>query len=164
MEANKRFVNEYEYNREGAKEVTGSWWDYKFKKMNMVSIILMILEFLVFFITGKKSWLILGLLMLFVLVLFALKKRNAIKIELERMAVIYKCEAFNVKYIFDEKIHLITSQRDSEVELDTIEAFVETENFVVLMMKGSMTIAFHKHGFTEGTYEEFVLHLKEIIK
>lgn len=45
-----------------------------------------------------------------------------------------------------------------------IEDFIETKNLIVLLLKGSLTVALSKNGFKEGSAEECIAFLKENIK
>ena len=126
--------------------------------------ILIVALIVVFFITAKIKWLLISLICLLPIILLSVKKRIAIKTELERMDVVYKRTPLFIKVIFDNNIRLSTSQGERSIELNAIESYVETKNLIVLMVKGSMTIAFSKKGFTEGTYEEFLQKLKQLIK
>jgi len=164
MKKRKRFVNQYEYNSDFVKEAINAWWNNKFKKLIIIMIILMIILVILSLITMKFSMLLISLLCLLPIILLNLKKKVAIKTELERMSVIYKGEPLIIKVIFDESICTSTSQGERIIELISIESFVETRHLIVLMIKGSMTIAFSKSGFSEGTSEEFLQHLKQIIK
>jgi len=164
VEKNKRFVNEYEYNSDFVKEAITAWWNTKFKKSLITMCTLMIILIVIFLITMKIKWLLISLICLLPIILLSLKKKIAIKTELERMDVVYKGEPLFIKVIFDNNIRLSTSQGERSVELNAIESFVETKNLIVLMVKGSMTIAFSKAGFTEGTCEEFLQKIKQFVK
>ena len=164
LEKAKRFVNQYEYNTELVKESINSWWNNKLKKLIVIIVLLMISIGILFLITNKFTLLIIGLLCLLPIIFLSLKKRIAIKTELERIAVLYKGEPLIIKVIFDQNICMITSQGERRVELSSIQAFAETKNLIVLMVKGSMTIAFSKKGFIEGNSEDFLHHIKNILK
>ncbi len=127
-------------------------------------IVLMGTLVIIFLITMKINWLLISLLCLLPIILFSFKKKVAVKTEIERMNVLYKGEPLLIKVVFDENISMSTSQGERMVELSSIESFVKTKNLIVLMVKGSMTISLSKDGFTEGTCEEFLLNLKEIVK
>ena len=162
MSGNKRFVNEYEYTPEIIKESTGSWWNYKFKNAYKEMIILLIMIIIIFFVTQNIKWLLFGIMPMIPIVLIYIKKKIAIKTELERAQVIYNSKPPVIKLILDKKITMITSTGERILELKNIESFIETKNLVVLMVKGSMTVAFTKEGFKEGTYKELLSYLSNL--
>lgn len=164
MSKTKRFINQYEYNSDFVKESIGVWWDSKFKKAMISMPILIIICIVSFLMTMKIIWLLTGGICLLPIILFKLKKNIAIKTELERMKVIYKDKPLNIKITLDDNICMLADGNKRSVEFSSIETFVETKNLIVLFIKGSMTIAFSKEGFTEGNYEEFLLYIKQIIK
>ena len=165
MKESNYFVNQYEYNREIVKEAINSWWNKKFQKVYcIIMMVPVILLFVLFFMTKEVKWLYLLSLPLLPIILLFLKKKIAIKTELKRISVIYKGETPKVKIIVDKEINMITSQGERSIEFSSIESFVETKKLIVLIIKGSMTIAVSKTGFTEGPYEEFLLYLNKVIR
>ena len=164
MTKTKRFVNQYEYNSEFVKESVGVWWDSKFKKMVIFMSILIVACVVLFLLTLKIKWLVMSGVCLLPIVLFKLKKYIAINTELERMKVIYKDKFLNIKIILDDNICMFADGNKRSVEFSSIESFVETENLIVLFIKGSMTIAFSKEGFIEGSCEEFLLYITNYLK
>ena len=163
MNENKRFINEYEYIPQIIKEATGAWWDYKFKKGYRDMTILLIMIIIISMITQNIKWLFLCIVPIIPITLIFAKKKIAIKTELERAQVIYKAKPPVVKLVLDEEITMTTSANERTLELKNIEAFVETKNLIVLMLKGCMTVAFDKNGFKEGTPEELLNYLSTLI-
>lgn len=160
----KRFVNRYEYNLEFVKESVGVWWNSKFKKIIIVMSFLIVACVVLFLITLRIKWLAMSGLCLLPIVLFKLKKHIAIKTELERMKVIYKDKPLNIEITLDDNICMLANGNKRSVEFSSIETFVETKNLIVLFIKGSMTVAFSKEGFIEGSCEEFLLYIKQFKK
>lgn len=164
MNETKKFVNEYEYNRKIVEESLRSWWNKKFKNNYVIIGMVIIILIILFLMTFNIHWLLLTIILFLPILLVELKKRIAIKTELDRLSVVYKEKIPVIKVIIDKDIKLITSNSEKSIEFSSIESFTETKNLIVLMIKGSMTVPLSKKGFIEGTYEDFLTYLKEIIK
>jgi len=155
----KKFINEYEYDSNIAKESINAWWNLKFMKSNITIIIILILVLIMFIITKKKVFLISIFLLLIPIVFFLVKKNIALNLELKKIKALYNYASFKFRIEIDKNIKLITSQGEKNFELSIVESFYETKNLVVLNTKSAATIALKKDSFINGTKEEFIIFL-----
>lgn len=160
----KKFINEYEYNFDIAKENINNWWNRKFKKANITLIFFFVITLILFFVTKKIVFLVSSILLLIPMIFFIFKKNNALNIELKAIKELYSNNCFNFRVEIDKKIKLITPRGEKEFELSIIESFYETKNFIVLNVQNSTTIALKKDSFLKGTSEEFLLFLNDLKK
>jgi len=160
----KKFVNEYEYNTNIAKENINKWWNLKFKKSNITLIILLILVLILFLINKKTVFLISIFIILVPIVFFVVKKNIALNLEVKKIKELYNKDNFKFRVEIDKNIKLITPRGEKEFELNIIDSFYETENLIVLNNKNSTTIALKKDSFIKGTDKEFLLFLKDLKK
>lgn len=57
-------------------------------------------------------------------------------------------------------IHESSDKGENNVPFSDIENLAETKNWVILFLKGSMTVAPDKKGFTSGNADECINYLK----
>lgn len=157
------FVNQYEYTPQIISESVGAWWRKKFRYVPPVCITMIILLIFLFIFTKDYLYLILELCPVLLLDLYFLKIRRAIKHEQERVETISNGSPAIIKVTLNEKIHTESSQTERHVDYSSLEDLVETENLIVLMFKGSMTIALSKTGFLKGNYRDCLTFLHQII-
>ena len=157
------FVNEYKYTTNIISESMAAWWGKRFRSgyisMGICMVLLLILALL------KMQWIyfVLELAPISVLVLFRVKVKNAVKLERERMEVVYKDTIPVIRVEIGEDIHVSSDNRDSRVSFSDVENVVETKNLYVLFLKGSLTVALDKKGFTSGNANECLSYIKEHI-
>lgn len=164
MESKYRFINEFEYNEATTNEVINAWWDARYRRSVFMQAVCLAASLGLMIWT--KSLIYLGIIALDfgAFGLLVSKKKKAIKVEQERMEVAYKTLSFKVIVSINENIRIATSFGVTTVEPERVESFTLTKNYIVLMMKGSMTIAINRQGFTKGTEEEFMDYLKNTLK
>lgn len=157
----QHFVNEYEYTPDILKESTGAWWDRMFRdgyrSMLMVSIVIVVLS-----IVMKRPVILLAeVAPLFVVMLFLLKKKKSIQLEQERVDILFRGLSLTYRVEIGEDISVTSSKGKSRIQFSDVENYIETRNLIVLLVKGSMTVALDKRGFKEGTKEDFMSLLTE---
>lgn len=157
----QHFVNEYEYTPDILKESTGACWDRMFKdgyrSMLMVSIVIVVLS-----IVMKRPVILLAeVAPLFVVVLFRLKKKKSIQLEQERVDILFRGLSLTCRVEIGEDISVTSSKGKNRIQFSDVENYIETRNLIVLLVKGSMTVALDKKGFKEGTKEDFMSLLTE---
>lgn len=164
MEEENTFINEYILDENSIKETMGSWWDRRFKKLKVFSIILFLISIIAFILSQDLRWLLVTFLSVYMIVLCVIKKKTAIKTEISKMKVLYKDEKIQIKIILDKKIKLLAPKNEKEIDFSDIEYMIDSENFITLNIKGNMTISLKKDGFTKGNITECVKYLNEVIK
>lgn len=151
----QHFVNEYEYTTDVLEESVGAWWDCKFKNgyrsMLVVSVLIVVLSF----IMKRPAFLLTELAPLFVIVLFKYKKRKSIQIEKDKIDVLFQNLPLSYHVEIGENIIVTFSKGSNCIQFSDVEKYIETQNLIILIVKGSMTLALYKKGFKEGTEEEF---------
>ena len=116
---------------------------------------------------SKAVWIIFLLLgfMAALLLLFSItNQKKAVKIEKERMEVTHKGIVPTLQITVAEDIHMVSPQMERHLDFTSVEKILETKNLIVLLLKGNMTITLCKTGFTEGTWENCLTYLKNMIK
>ena len=160
----QHFVNEYEYTPDILKESTGAWWDCKYKdgyrSMLMVSIVIAVLSI----IMKRPVVLLMEFAPLFVVALFLYKKKKAAQIEQERVDILFHGSSLTYRVEVGEDISVTSSKGKSRIQFSDVENYIETRNLIVLLVKGSMTVALDKRGFKEGTKEAFMSLLADKMK
>lgn len=146
----KHFINEYKYTSDIIKEAVSAWWYWKFDKgykaLSIVILILLILSIL------KKNFffLLLEILPLATIVMIKLKTHLAIKLEKERVQVLFPNDAPIFHVEIGASILCKTERSNSHVSFSEIEKIIETKNLIVIMMKkGAMSVSLNKNGFIE---------------
>lgn len=157
------FVNEYKHTTDIISESMAVWWGRKFRNgyISMGICVLLILGLSL--LRMQLAYLLLGLLPILVIVLFKVKERRAVKLEQERMEVIYKDAVPFIRVEISQDIHVLSDKRESRVSFSDVENVVETKNLIILFIKGSMTVALDKKGFISGNADECMNYLKEHI-
>lgn len=160
----KYFVNEYEYTPEILKESVGAWWDCRFKAGYRSMFVVFILIAVLSIVMKRPVFLLVELAPFFVIVLFWLKKKKAIQIELERADILFRSSDLSYRVEVGEDISVTSSKGNNRILFSDVENYIETKNLIVLFVKGSMTLAFDKKGFKEGTKEAFMALLADTIQ
>lgn len=160
----QHFINEYEYTPEILKESVGAWWDCKFKSGYRSMLVVFILIAVLSIVMKQPVLLLLELAPLFVIALLGLKKKKAIQIEQERVDILFRSSPLYYRVEVGEDISATSPRGNSRIQFSDVESYIETKNLIVLLVKGSMTLAFDKKGFKEGTKEDFMSLLADTIK
>ena len=159
----KLFVNEYKYTTDIISESMAVFWMRYFRNgyISMGIFILLILSLALF--RMQLIYLLLEPLPILMIVLFKVKEKRSVKLEQERMKVIYKDVVPSIRVEISEDIHLLSDERESCVSFSDVKDMVETNHLIVLFIRGSMTVALDKKGFISGTADECIDYLKEHI-
>lgn len=160
----QHFINEYEYTPEILEESVGAWWDCKFKAGCRSMLVVFILIAVLSIVMKQPVLLLVELAPLFVIALLGLKKKKAIQIEKERVDVLFRSSPLYYRVEVGEDISATSPKGNSRIQFSDVESYIETKNLIVLLVKGSMTLAFDKKGFKEGTKEDFMSLLADTIK
>ncbi len=160
----QHFVNEYEYTPEILEESVGAWWDCKFRSGYRSMLVVIVLIAVLSIVMKQPVLLLVELAPLFVIALFGLKKKKAIQIEKERVDILFRSSPLSYRVEVGEDISAVSSKGNSRIQFSDVENYVETKNLIILFVKGSMTLAFDKKGFREGTKESFMSLLADKIK
>lgn len=159
----KHFVNEYKYTTDIISESMAVFWMRYFRNgyKSMGIFILLILCLALF--RMQLIYLLLEPLPILMIVLFKVKEKRSVKLEQERMKVIYKDAVPSIRIEIGEDIHCLSDKRESSVSFSDVEDMVETDHLIVLFIRGSMTMVLDKEGFLSGTADECIKYLKEHI-
>ena len=157
------FVNEYEYTTDIISESMAAWWGKKFRNGYISMGICILITLGLFLLRKRIIYLLLGLLCVLLIVLFKVKEKRSVKLEQERMAVLYKDTVPTIRVEISEDIYVSSDKRESRVSFSDIENVVETKNLIVLFIKGSMAVALDKKGFISVTADECMDYLKRHI-
>lgn len=157
------YINEYEYTYDIISESLTAWWHkkYNIKRGYLLSGILCLL--ILFVCLYEKWWLFLALelLPLLLILFFHNKVKVAVKLEQERMKVIFPDSAPVLRVEIGEDICMVTPKAETRVQFSDVEDIIETKNLIVLMVKGMMTVTLDKQGFKQGNADECMQYMKE---
>lgn len=157
-------INKYKYTMEGANEIITKWWADKFQTGIIRMVLLVVFNLVVYAVTGHKAALVLTAACILALVLVFLKAKNAVCIELQRIEVTHGKDGVELTVELGDKI-IINSQNGTKTILyEYIEKIIESKNFIILCVKGEMTMALKKDSFVEGSKDECMKFLKEKLK
>lgn len=158
------FVNEYKYNEAVISEVMAAWWGRALRLSYIVVGVCALLAVVLFL--SDSGWMSLTLLLMCILAIVVLKgkEKHAVKLELERLEVIYKNTIPTFYIEIGDEIHTITDHSENRVSLSDVKKVVETKNLIVLFTKGNMTVTLDKNGFLSGNADECMDYLKTYIK
>lgn len=160
----QHFVNEYEYTPDILQESIGSWWDYKFKDGYRSMLAVFILIAVLSIVMKRPVFLFAELAPFFVVVLFRFKKKKSIQIEQERIDILFRDLDLFCRVEVGEDIYFSSLKGNRRIQFSDVENYIETRNLIVLLIKGSMTVALDKKGFREGTKEDFMSLLANTVK
>lgn len=154
------YVNEYQYTADVISESTAAWWRRRYGKgyWNMLAVSILLVVICV--ITRKIVFIALEIMPLLVVLMLRLKEKRAADLERDRMKVIFKdtIPAFRVEV--GEDILMVTPQTKTQVSFGDVEDVFETKHLIILVVKGSMTVALNKDGFRQGDAEGCLKYLK----
>lgn len=156
------FINEYEYTFDVICEGITAYWHkkYNIKRGYLLSGILFFLLLLVCLYEKRWIFLALELLPLLLILFFHNKVKIAIKLEQERMNVIFPDSAPIFRVEIGEDICMVTPKAETRVQFSDIEDIIETKNLIILMVKGTMTVTLDKRGFKQGNADECTKYIK----
>ncbi|MBQ6888947.1 MAG: hypothetical protein IJN54_15715 [Lachnospiraceae bacterium] len=159
-----KFVNEYEYNEAVIKESMQAWCRNKFKRYWIEMPILFVITIVLYLLTGEVLCLIASFISALAFLLTFVNQKKAVKVEQERTEVTYKGIVPTLQITIAEDIYTVSPQVERHLDFTSVEKILETKNLIVLLLKGNMTITLCKTGFTEGTWENCLTYLKNMIK
>ncbi|MFI3307555.1 MAG: YcxB family protein [Mycoplasmatota bacterium] len=151
----------YEHNLKNSKEIAEAWFNNKAKKINIIIYIFIVLLIIAMIFSFQILYLLFFGLLLIVKVVYIKKRKDLVNMEGARLKVIYKDKPLNVTVELDDKIHLISNKSQRVLEYSDILEIIQSKNFIVLVVKGQMTIAINKNNFETGSAKECLKLLKE---
>lgn len=159
----KSFINEYEYTFDIISEGITAYWHkkYNIKRGYMLSGILFLLLLLVCLYEKRWAFFALELLPMLLILFFHNKVKVAVKLEQERMKVIFLDSAPIFRIEIGEDICMITPTAETHVQFSDIENIIETKNLIILMVKGNMTVTLDKRGFKQGNADACTQFMKK---
>lgn len=156
--------NTYQHTPENGKEIVNAWFNYKLGKMQILLVVLLIIDILNLVFTPSTLDFILLVVIIGLMILYAIKRGQTIKMENDRLNVLYKEDYPTIITELTDEIHSVSPNADRMIAYSDIKKVAQSKNFIVLMMKGEMTVALHKDGFEEGTTKECLELLKQKMK
>lgn len=156
----EHFVNEYHYTPQLSEESLRAWWKWKLKKPAIFTLVFLALSVVLLILHPSAKNLLLVVLAAGIFVMMKFKANAGVKTEKERLRVLYPDEPPVLTVEVGEKITLKSPQNERAVQFADVEAILETPNLFVLCVKGSLTLAISKTGFTEGSAESCRAYLK----
>ena len=155
------FVNEFQYTPEFINESVGAWWKRRFKRGYISMIVCILLIISVALLMRQPLYLCLEILPILVMMIMRQKTKLAVKLEKDRLEVVCKDTPMLCHVEIGEDILMSSSQSERHVSFSDVEDLFETNNMIVIMLKGSMTVPLAKSGFKAGDAENCLNYLKE---
>ena len=166
----KCMKNKCVYTKEVVKGYHYVSFMYYFKNFVVVMLIVFIIA-LINFITKLTAHNIgvYTVALVFVPIVFLLamieKEKKGIKVESERMSIMYgKTEVETIVELYDNIKMITESKNEREISYDHIITYKETKNLIVIILKGRMLIPLSKDGFIDGDVESCKKLLNSKIK
>lgn len=153
--------NEYEYTSEACVEIISTWYNKKFGMSKKLVWVLSLISITVYIMTNSFAYLFLFATTVVFILLIRMKSNKAIKLELSRLDVLYQKERPTIRVELEEKIHVITPGSDRSIEYSDVGKVMLSKHFIILSVKGYMTIGLKKDGFIQGTEEECMALLNQ---
>ena len=159
----QEFVNEYDYTEELAAESITAWWKWKTGKSKVLLYAIIILSAAFVIFQQEMLFLIPVAVAAASLLIVRFRVRTGIKTEKERLQVLNAGKPLHMKIEIKDKLYMTSKDQSRTIELANVVAYKETEHMYVLFLKGSLTLACKKEGFTLGTDEEFLQFLSQLV-
>lgn len=155
------FENEFEYSPEFINESVRGWWGRRFKRGYISMTVCILLIIFVALLMRQPIYLCLEILPILVVILMRQKTKLAVRLEKDRLEVVYKDTPMSCHVEIGEDISMSNSQSERHVSFSDVEDLFETKNMIVIMLKGRMTVPLAKSGFKAGDTESCLNYLKE---
>ena len=157
----QQFKNEYDYTDELIKESITAWWGWRIKKQKIMFYVCIVFFGIWFAVQKQAMYLIPCVLAVGGLLLIKYRIHNEVKMEMKRARVMYPDKTPHIHVEIGKDVTLSSGDNTRHLKISDIENHKETKNLIVLFLKGKLTIALSKDGFTEGTAEEMLKFLKK---
>lgn len=169
-----KFVNEYDYTIDGVREIAGTYNRRRCTKIIVVTMLIMVVLFvMVNVVSGKLvisrlvTHILILLLVLAVLVVESwLVCRRAVRLQVEQAEMLFKGKVPHIRIeLTDDGISIQSSIRPDSHEkypLSTIKKVFQTDNYLVLVLKGPLFAAMDKHGFGETDWHDVLAYLNDV--
>lgn len=89
------------------------------------------------------------------------RKNRAIRMQQERIKVLFKDAAPVYRIEIGEDIHAASPESERNISFSDVMKLIETENLIILMIRGNLTITLDKRGFIQGDADTCRQYLKE---
>lgn len=156
--------NTYQHTPENGKEMVNAWFNYKLGKIQIILVLALIIDMINLVFTPSILDLILLVVLIALIIIYAIKRRQIIKIERERLKVLYKDDYPIIRIELTDEIHMASPTSERMIAYSDIKKVVQSKHFIVLVIKGEMTVGLSKDGFEEGTAKECLDLLKQKMK
>ncbi len=151
---NKKIINKYDYTNEVIKETMSKWWWNKFRRGIIEMVLGAVLMSAFYFWSQNLFFLIVAAGCVLVFVMLLVNRQKAAKIEQERLAVVTKTGQCKVTVELDDEITITNSSGTKSIDYNSVEKVIESENYLILCVKGQMIITLKKDSFTIGNEAE----------
>lgn len=91
------------------------------------------------------------------------RKNRAIRMQQERVRVVYKDAIPVYRIEIGEDIHATSPESERNISFSDVRKLIETENLMIMMIRGNLTVTLDKRGFTQGDADTCRQYLKEKI-
>lgn len=96
-----------------------------------------------------------GVILLFLVIgINAYKIKKAIDIQIERVRVQYGEEPQEITIELKDNIQMYIKDSKKEISFNDVISYKETDNLLIILLKGKMTIPLKKDSFLEGSMKE----------
>ena len=96
-----------------------------------------------------------GVILLFLVFgINAYKIKKAIDIQIERVRVQYGDEPQEITIELKDNIQMYIKDSKKEISFNDVISYKETDNLLIILLKGKMTIPLKKDSFLEGSMKE----------
>lgn len=168
------FVNEYQYTDEIISECTTAQVRRRSVVLYIAIALFILYAFLLiilpyiyigeFIYMGLSYDEMMAILIPVMLIWLCIRRRKrAIKMSQERIRVLFKDTIPVYRIEIGEDIHATSSRSESNISFSDVVKMFETENLIILMIRGNLTIILDKRGFIQGDADGCKQYLKERI-
>lgn len=157
----ERFVNEYMYTNEAIEEIMGCWWNWKFRRINILVAVCVVLFLVLFIVSRDPVYLITELAMVILIVFAKHKKNDVIKTEKKRKQIFNTGEECSFRVVVEDALTFTAATGDKTIALSNVVKIVEGKSFYVLILEGNILVPLKKNSFVEGDGERCIAYLRE---
>lgn len=174
MTKTAKFVNEYDYTIDGVREMVGVYTKRRCTKL-IIATLLIIAAILAAsdLVSGKIApgkILTDLLILLLALVILAIESwwvyKRSLKLQTERVEVMFRNETPHVRVeVTSDNLTIKSSLKSGEAEkypLSLVKKVFQTDNYIVIVLKGALFIAMDKRGFDEGNWQDAWAYLNNL--
>lgn len=168
------FVNEYQYTDEIISECITAQVRRRSIVLYIATAFFILYAFLLillpciyvgaFIFNGLSSEELMVILLPMMLIWLCVRRKNrAIKLSQERIRVLFKNTVPIYRIEIGEDIHMSSSRSESNISFSDVVKMIETENLIILMIRGNLTTILDKRGFKQGEADACKRYLRERI-